>query len=164
MNKESKEKKSVKLSFDLDMLRKVQRLFCDNKSNKDHVGWLRAFITYLLIMYWQIVTKGVGFGKYRKTDVYKYFEEELKETRPHIVIGALIRAGFVVWGRGEYKGKRIYCLQSVFLNSKYGKPVYTDEEDFTYVESEDVGNVEPLLTNPKKENTLKLIEESDFDF
>lgn len=164
MSKELKEKKPVKLSFDLDMLRMVRGLFCDNKSDKDHVGWLRAFIAYLLIMYWQIVTKGVGFGKYRKTDVYKYFEDELRETRPHIVIGALIRAGLVVWGRGEYNGKRIFCLQSVFLNSKYGKSIYTDEEDFTYVESEDVGYVEPLLMNPTKERTRKLIEGSDFDF
>lgn len=86
-------------------------------SDKDGVGWRRILLVYSWIWDWQVFTK-VGFGKMRKKDVYTEIEQKLLEPKPHVVVGALIRAGLVTWGRGEYEGKKNCCLQCTYLNEK----------------------------------------------
>lgn len=105
----------IKLGF--TQMRAVRDKFCSDKDKGDSVGWRKAFIVYSWIWDWQVFTK-VGFGKMRKKDVYTEIEQKLLEPKPHIVVGALIRAGLVTWGRGDYEGKKNYCLQCTYLNEK----------------------------------------------
>lgn len=105
----------IKLGF--AQMRAVRDKFCSDKDKGDSVGWRKAFIVYSWIWSWQVFTM-VGFGKMRKKDVYTEIEQKLIEPKPHIVVGALIRAGLVIWGRGDYEGKKSYCLQCTYLNEK----------------------------------------------
>lgn len=116
MDKEQKEHKRVfdHISIGLAILKIICQKF---GSDKDGVGWRRILLVYSWIWDWQVFTK-VGFGKMRKKDVYTEIEQKLLEPKPHIVVGALIRAGLVTWGRGDYEGKKNYCLQCTYLNEK----------------------------------------------
>ncbi len=90
------------------------------KTYGDNVGWQKAFLVYQWVYSWQILTKK-GYGKPRKKDIFKQIEQDLIEPKPHIVVNVLIKAGLLTWGSSEYNGRKVYCLQCVYLNEKMGK-------------------------------------------
>ena len=121
MNNEIKEtkKKSGYLMIPFEQLKVIKEKFQSNKNKGDKIGWRRAVMLYGTIFGYQTKTK-VGFGRYRKKDVYDWFGEKLEEPKPEIAIGSLIRASLVTWGLSEYEGKKVHCLQTTYLNKKLG--------------------------------------------
>lgn len=134
MDKEQKEHKRAfeHIILGFGQMRAVRNKFESDKDKGDSVGWRKAFIVYSWIWAWQVFTK-IGFGKIRKKDVYEQIEQDLMEPKPHVVVGALIRAGLVEWGRGEYEGKMNYCLQCTYLNKKIRNSDTNTEQTETQV-------------------------------
>lgn len=105
------------IRLDFEQMHTFYNLYMRNKSKRDNVSWLKAYLVYMWIYYWQLLTK-VGFGRVRKQDVFDQIGETLIEPKPNVVVNALIRAGMIVWSKSEYKGVTNYCLQCTYLNEK----------------------------------------------
>lgn len=105
------------IRLDFGQMHTFYNVYMRNKSKRDNVSWLKAYLVYMWIYYWQMLTK-VGFGRVRKQDVFDQIGETLIEPKPNVVVNALIRAGMIVWSKSEYKGVTNYCLQCTYLNEK----------------------------------------------
>ncbi len=121
MNKEQTEnnEKTDFLRIKIPLLWIFKQQYESRKDKGDNVSWLVAYIVYVWAYQWQLNTK-VGFGKIRKKDVYDHIEKTFPFSKPHAIVGALVRAGFCVWGYSQYRGKKVICLQCTYLNKKFG--------------------------------------------
>ena len=116
--KDEKQKEHKRIFDHINIGLAILKIICQKfGSDNDGVGWRRILLVYSWIWDWQVFTK-VGFGKMRKKDVYTEIEQKLLEPKPHVVVGTLIKAGLVTWGRGDYEGKKNHCLQCTYLNEK----------------------------------------------
>ena len=128
-------KKLSHIRLDFEQMQAFYNRYNKGKVKRDSVGWLKAYLVYIWIFTWQLVTK-VGYGRVRKQDVFDEIERDLLEPKPHMVVRALIRAGMVVWGRNDYNGKVNYCLQCTYLNERNRiSNTAISEETITVVES-----------------------------
>lgn len=138
-------KKLNHIRLDFAQMQAFYNRYNKHKAKRDNIGWLKAYLVYVWIFAWQLHTK-VGYGRVRKQDVFDEIERDLLEPKPNLVVNALIRAGLVVWGRSEYKGKVNYCLQCIYLNERNGIG-NIDEENITVVESALPVQSKPTTTN-----------------
>ena len=160
MNEERKEhkKKFNHIRLDFEQMRVFYNKYNRTKAKSDNVGWLKAYLVYLWIFTWQLLTKE-GYGRVRKQDVFKQIEQDLLEPKPHIVVAALIRAKMVTWGRSEYEGKANNCLQCTYLNEKLGNNSSNAVEVPTTV----IESVLPYTENPSPKETESRAEKENLN-
>ena len=58
------------IRLDFEQMHTFYNVYMRNKSKRDNVSWLKAYLVYMWIFGWQLHTK-VGFGRVRKQDVFE---------------------------------------------------------------------------------------------